>query len=432
MLCVVGLTEQRRRRGLDTSRFRQMAESGREKQNLRWSSAVSDSPSFTEAVNQASEQILANLDGQHPDLAVVFISSHHTPSYFTAPEVLAEALGAKVMIGCSAAGVIGGGQEVERRPGIAISAAVLPGVDIKPFHLNQDELPSPDAAPGEWHSLLGIQPEDCPAIMLLPDPYTLRSDHLLAGLDFAYPKAVKIGGLASGGGRPGTNALFVNEKSVRSGAVGVAFNGDLVVETIVAQGCRPIGEPHLVTESEINVIFKLGDQTPLEILRELFDAAETRDKRLIRRSLQIGIIMDRLAQDHSEGEFLIRNVLGADDEDGTLAVGELVQEGQVIQFFVRDAQAADEDLRMILEEYIDNLDDGDVPASALLFSCLGRGQYLYGTPDHATTMFTDMVADIPIAGFFSNGEIGPIGDQTFLHGYSASFAMFKQPSKSKS
>ncbi len=432
MLCVVGLTEQRRRRGLDTSRFRQMAESGREKQNLRWSSAVSDSPSFTEAVNQASEQILANLDGQHPDLAVVFISSHHTPSYFTAPEVLAEALGAKVMIGCSAAGVIGGGQEVERRPGIAISAAVLPGVDIKPFHLNQDELPSPDAAPGEWHSLLGIQPEDCPAIMLLPDPYTLRSDHLLAGLDFAYPKAVKIGGLASGGGRPGTNALFVNEKSVRSGAVGVAFNGDLVVETIVAQGCRPIGEPHLVTESEINVIFKLGDQTPLEILRELFDAAETRDKRLIRRSLQIGIIMDRLAQDHSEGEFLIRNVLGADDEDGTLAVGELVQEGQVIQFFVRDAQAADEDLRMILEEYIDNLDDGDFPASALLFSCLGRGQYLYGTPDHDTTMFTDMVADIPIAGFFSNGEIGPIGDQTFLHGYSASFAMFKQPSKSKS
>jgi small ligand-binding sensory domain FIST len=409
-----------------------MAASGREKQNLRWSSAVSDSPSFTEAVDQASEQILANLDGQHPDLAVVFISSHHAPSYFTAPEVLAKALGAKVMIGCSAAGVIGGGQEVERRPGIAISAAVLPGVDIKPFHLNQDELPSPDAAPREWHSLLGIQPEDCPAIMLLPDPYTLRSDHLLAGLDFAYPEAVKIGGLASGGGRPGTNALFVDEKSVRSGAVGVAFNGDLVVETIVAQGCRPIGEPHLVTESEINVISKLGDQTPLEVLRELFYAAETRDKRLIRRSLQIGIIMDRLAQDHSEGEFLIRNVLGADDEDGTLAVGELVQEGQVVQFFVRDAQAADEDLRMILEEYIDNLDDGDVPASALLFSCLGRGQYLYGTPDHDTTMFTNMVADIPIAGFFSNGEIGPIGDQTFLHGYSASFALFKQPSKLKS
>jgi small ligand-binding sensory domain FIST len=200
--------------------------------NLRWSSAVSDSPSFTEAVTQASEQILANLDGQTPDLAVVFISSHHAPSYFTAPEVFAEALGAKVLIGCSAAGVIGGGQEVERRPGIAISAAVLPGVEISPFHLNQDELPSPDAGPEEWQALLGIRPDDCPAIMLLPDPFTLRSDHLLAGLDFAYPNAVKIGGLASGGGQPGANALFINDKSVRSGAVGVAFTGDLAVETV--------------------------------------------------------------------------------------------------------------------------------------------------------------------------------------------------------
>lgn len=396
---------------------------------MQWSSAVSDSPSFTEAVTQASEQILANLDGKHPDLAVVFISSHHMPSYVVAPELLAETLGAKVLIGCSAAGVIGGGQEVERRPGIAISAAILPGVELSPFHLNQDELPSPDAGPEEWQALLGIRAEDCPAIMLLPDPFTLRSDHLLAGLDFAYPSTVKIGGLASGGGQPGANALFINDRSVRSGAVGVAFSGDLEVETIVAQGCRPIGEPLVVTESEINVISKLGDQTPLEVLRDLFEAAETREKRLIRRSLQIGIIMDRLAQNSSEGEFLIRNVLGADEEDGTLAVGELVQEGQVVQFFVRDAQAADEDLHMMLEEYIDNLDEGDIPASALLFSCIGRGQYLYGSPDHDTSVFTDIVADIPITGFFSNGEIGPLGDQTFLHGYSASFALFKQASK---
>ncbi|MDA1279825.1 MAG: FIST C-terminal domain-containing protein [Chloroflexi bacterium] len=395
---------------------------------MRWSSAVSDSPSFTEAVHQASDQILANLDGQHPDLAVIFVSSHHAPAYFTAPEVFAEALGAKVVIGCSAAGVIGGGQEVERRPGIAISAAVLPGVKLSPFHLSQDELPNPDAAPEEWHALLGLNPEDCPAIMLLPDPFTLRSDHLLAGLDFAYPSTVKIGGLASGGGQPGSNALFMNEKSVRSGAVGVAFTGDLVVETIIAQGCRPIGEPLVVTASELNVISRLGEQTPLEVLRHLFENATTREKRLIRRSLQIGVVMDRLSQERGEGEFLIRNVLGADEEDGTLAVGELVQEGQIVQFFVRDAQAADEDLKMMLEEYIGNL-EGDGPASALLFSCIGRGQYLYGTPDHDTTMFIEMVADIPIAGFFSNGEIGPIGDQTFLHGYTASFAMFRQASK---
>ncbi len=384
-----------------------------------------------EAVNKASEQIIANLDGQQPDLAVVFVSSHHASAYSSAPEAFTKALGAKTLIGCSAAGVIGGGQEVERRPGIAISAAVLPGVEITPFDLSQDELPSPDAAPEEWHGLLGIQPEDCPAIMLLPDPFTLRSDHLLAGLDFAYPSTVKIGGLASGGGQPGTNALFLNDKMLRSGAVGVAFSGDLVVDTVVARGCRPIGEPLMVTESELNVISKLGDKTPLEVLRVLFEGATTREKRLIRRSLQIGIVMDRLAQDHREGEFLIRNVLGADEEDGTLAIGELVQEGQVVQFFIRDAQAADEDLQMMLEEYVENLEEGDAPASALLFSCLGRGQYLYGSPDHDIDMFTSMVADIPIAGFFSNGEIGPVGDQTFLHGYTASFALFKRRTKVK-
>jgi len=394
---------------------------------LKWSSAVSDAPTLTEAVRQASEQILANLDGKSPDLAVIFVSSHHAPSFLTAPEVFSEALGAKVVIGCSAAGVIGGGQEVERRPGVAISAATLPGVELAPFYLSQDELPSPDAPPEAWHMLLGLNPQDCPAIMLLPDPFTLRSDHLLAGLDYAYPNAVKIGGLASGGGQPGANALFMNGKSIRSGAVGVAFTGNVEVETIVAQGCRPIGEPMVVTDAEVNVINKLGDKTPLEILRDLFDAGTAREQRLIRRSLQIGIVMDRLVDGKPEGDFLIRNVLGADEDDGTLAVGELVQEGQVVQFFVRDAQAADEDLRMMLEEYMDTL-EGDTPASALLFSCLGRGQYLYGAPDHDTNLFTDVVADIPIAGFFSNGEIGPIGDQTFLHGYTASFALFKQKS----
>ena len=399
---------------------------------MQWSSAVSDSPSFSEAVAQASEQIIASLGGQHPDLAVVFVSSHHSQSYANAPEQFANSLGAKVLIGCSATGVIGGGREVERRPGIAISAAVLPGVEISPFDLSQDELPSPDAAPEDWQTLLGIEPNGCPAIMLLPDPFTLRSDHLLAGLDFAYPSTVKIGGLASGGGQPGTNALFLGDKTLRSGAVGVAFTGDLAVETVVARGCRPIGKLLMVTDSELNVISKLDDKTPLEVLREIFETATVREKRLIRRSLQIGIVMDRLAQDRSEGEFLIRNVLGADEEDGTLAVGEMVQEGQVVQFFIRDAQAADEDLRMMLEEYVDNLDEDDAPASALLFSCLGRGQYLYGSPDHDIDMFTDMVADIPIAGFFSNGEIGQIGDQTFLHGYTASFALFKRRSKTGS
>ena len=392
---------------------------------MRWSSAVSDAPSFSEAVGQVSEQVLDGLDGEQPDIAIAFVSSHHAPSYFTAPEVFEQRLGARVFIGCSAAAVIGGGREIERRPGVAVSAAHLPNIGVTPFEIRQDELPDPDAPPEAWRNLLGPEVEDPRAILLLPDPFTLRSDHLLAGLDFAYPHAVKIGGLVSGGTTPGSNALFSGSRVRRSGAVGVAFSGDLAVETVVAQGCRPIGKPSVVTGAHHNIITGLNGEPPLEILRDLFDKADQREKRLIRRSLQIGIAMDRLTNDFAPGDFLIRNVIGADEQDGSLAVGEMVQEGQVIQFQVRDAEAADHDLRAMLERYVEKL-DGSTPVSALLFTCLGRGQYLFGAPDHDTGMFRDLVAQIPLTGFFSNGEIGPIGDQTYLHGYTSSFVLFKQ------
>jgi len=391
---------------------------------LRWSSAVSDAPSFTQAVHDVCDQVLESLDGKKPDLALAFISAHHGPSYYAAPEVFAERLGARVLIGCSAAGVIGGGREIERRPAVALSAASLPRVKLTPFVLQQDELPGPDDPPEAWEELLGVRAADCPAILLLPDPFTIQADQLIAGLDFAFPKAVKIGGLVSGGHGPGTNALLEGAKVKRSGAVGVAFAGDLSVETVVAQGCRPVGKPMVVTECERNVIRKLDAGTPLEVIRGLFGSAETRDRRLIRRSLQIGILMDPLSDQFAAGDFLIRNVIGADEQTGAVAIGELVREGQVVQFHVRDAEAADEDLRAMLERCVERL-DGDAPAAALLFQCLGRGQHLFGAPDHDTTVFSEMVAPVPLAGFFCNGEIGPVGGTTFLHGYTSSFALFR-------
>jgi small ligand-binding sensory domain FIST len=380
--------------------------------------------SFTEAAHQVCDEVLDNLDGKRPDVALAFVSSHHAPSYYSAPEVISERLGTKVLVGCSAAGVIGGGREIERRPGVALTAASLPGVNLTPFILQQDELPGPDDPPEAWEELIGVESKNCPAILLLPDPFTIQTDQLIAGLDFAFAKAVKIGGLVSGGNGPGTNALFEGGSTKRSGAVGVAFCGDLAVETVVAQGCRPIGRPMVVTECERNIIRKLEGETPLDVIRELFEKAEQRDRRLIRRSLQIGIVMDPLRDEFTAGDFLIRNVIGADDQDGAIAAGELIREGQVVQFHVRDAEAADEDLRAMLEKCVERL-EGDEPAAALLFQCLGRGQHLFGAPDHDTDLFRDMVAPVPLAGFFCNGEIGPVGGTTFLHGYTSSFALFR-------
>ncbi len=390
---------------------------------MNWISAVSDISDYNKAISEISLDIKQKLNGKKADLVILFVSSHHSINYEKIASLFSEKINTKCIIGCSAAGVIGNGHEVERRAGIAACAAYLPNVEITPFHIQQNELPNEDANPNEWFNITGLRPDNCKAMMILPDPFTIRSDNLIAGLDYAFPETTKIGALASGGGQPGSNALFINNKSYTYGAVGVGFSGDLSVETIVAQGCRPIGEPMIVTDADINVINKIGDKTPLEILGEIFEKSSIREKRLIRRSLQIGIIMDRFSSVNDE-EFLIRNILGADEEDGSIAIGEMINEGQIIQFYIRDAKTADEDLKIILEKYADKFEDNKLE-SALLFSCLGRGQYLYGAPNHDTNLFANIVGDIPITGFFSNGEIGSIGDQTFLHGYTSSFALFK-------
>ena len=390
---------------------------------MNWISAVSDVSDYDKAISEISLDIKEKLNGKKADLVILFVSSHHSINYEKIASLFSKKINTKCIIGCSAAGVIGNGYEVERRAGIAACAANLPNVEITPFHIAQDDLPNEDANPDEWFNITGLRSDNCKAMMILPDTFTIRSDNLLAGLDYAFPETKKIGALASGGGQPGNNALFINNKSYSYGAVGVGFTGDLSVETIVAQGCRPIGEPMIVTDSDINVINKIGDKTPLEILGEIFEKSSIREKRLIRRSLQIGIIMDRFSSVNDE-EFLIRNILGADEEDGSIAIGEMINEGQIIQFYIRDAQTADEDLKIILEKYADKFEDNKLE-SALLFSCLGRGQYLYGAPNHDTNLFANIVGDIPITGFFSNGEIGSIGDQTFLHGYTSSFALFK-------
>ncbi len=391
----------------------------------RWASAVSDASSLTEAVDDAGQQVVEQLDGVPADLVFVFVSPHHSSSYLSVPELIASHFGAAPLVGCSGGGVIGGGTEVERRPGVAIAAASLPGVEVTPFEVQQDEVPDADAPPDRWETLIGVPATDNPVLVLLPDPFSIHADALVTGLDFAYPASTKVGGLVSGGDEPGQNALFLGDRVVRRGAVGVALTGDIQVETVVAQGCRPIGSPGVITESERNVIKKIGDEAPLKVLQTIMEGADERDRQLIRRALHVGIVMDPLADTYAAGDFLIRNVLGMDEQTGGMAVGEMVREGQVVQFHLRDAEAAREDLNAVLERYMSR-NGGQAPDGALLFSCLGRGQYLFGEADHDTAMFRSMVAPIPLAGFFCNGEIGQVGGTTFLHGYTSSFALFSR------
>ncbi len=397
---------------------------------MHWTSAISDAPSFSEAVEQVSEQINASLEvsgNAQPDITLVFVSRHHAPSYFVAPELFGSRLSGDTVVGCSASGVIGAGREIEGRPGVAVCAGVLPDANAHPFYLKQHDLPDADAPPEEWHELLDVEPDSVRSFLLFPDPYTIRPDAVLAGLDFAFPRATKTGGLVSGGSGPGTSALFVDGKMRRSGAAGIAFTGDIELESVVSNACRPIGRPMVVTEASENLVLKLDGENALTTLQGVFKTASSESKSLIRRSVQIGILSRYAGEPDDTGEFVIRNVLGMVEETGAIAVGDTVREGQVVQFHVSDAVMAEQELRASLGEYVAN--DYRIPSSALMFSCLSLGKRLHGQPDHDTGIFQELIAPVPLAGFFSNGEISTVNGHSRLHGYTSSFAMFREKAR---
>ena len=266
--------------------------------------------------------------------------------------------------------------------------------------------------------------EDNPHFVFLADPFSFQGEEFLAGVDFAYPNSKKVGGLASGAQAQGGNAMYLGDKIYNSGLIGIALSGDIEVDTIVAQGCRPIGEPMQITQCEHNLLKELGGKPPLEVLQELNGTLSDEDKKLIQSSLFLGIEMDPMKDNPQQGDFLIRNLMGVDRESGAVAIGALLRNGQLVQFHLRDKKMSAEDLDVMLTRYL-NQGNAENAKGALLFSCLGRGEYLYGKPNHDTDMFQGKLGKIPLGGFFCNGEIGPVGKTTFLHGYTSSFGIFR-------
>ncbi|MXZ91175.1 MAG: hypothetical protein F4W95_09880 [Chloroflexi bacterium] len=393
---------------------------------MQWASAISQQNTLRAALSECVASVRASLDDTAADLAVVFASSEYASDYAGLPELVGEMLGEQVMtLGCSGGGIIGGGSEVEQEPAVSLTVAGLPGVNIHPLRMEADNLPSLDAGPDEWHEAIGVSPGDEPQFVLLADPMSFPAQNLLLGMDYAYPAAAKIGGLASAAQGARQNGLFLGRDYHDSGAVGVALSGNIVVETVVAQGCRPIGQPMRITRSDRNFLVELDGEQPIDVLRGLFQQSGQRDRDLMQHSLFLGVVMDALIDQPQQGDFLIRNVMGMDQRSGVLAIGEMLKEGQLVQFHLRDADTSAEDLSAVLERYA--IDNRENPAhGALIFSCLGRGKYLYGRPNHDTEVFHDKVgASVPLGGFFCNGEIGPVSGTTFLHGYTSSFGIFR-------
>ncbi len=394
---------------------------------MRWASAAADDESLDVALDALVARTRTDLGDLAVDLAIVFVSNHFATEYERIPAALSARLPHRVLLGCSAGAVIGGGREIESRPGVALTLAHLPGVEIETFAVQDQDLPNADAPPGAWHTAFGIAPSTRPAFIVLGDPFSIPIEALLGGMDYAYPRSIQIGGMASGARSPGGNMLWAGHHAVRSGAVGVALSGNVVVETVVAQGCRPIGIPMSVTRCRNNLLLELDGKPPVQVIQELIPTLPEVDRRLLAQALFLGVVVDELVPEPRAGDFLIRNLIGVDPERGALAIGETLRTGQTVQFHLRDARTSAEDLGAVLERFA-ALPDAAAARGALLFSCLGRGAYLYGTPDHDSAMFRDRIGDVPLGGFFCNGEIGPVGGATRVHGYTSSFGIFRPTS----
>jgi small ligand-binding sensory domain FIST len=349
-----------------------------------------------------------------PDLAVVFASPHFAERADAIVDGVREAANPKGLIGCIGEAVVGGDREVEAEPAVSVWLGWLPG-EVTTFRSAYSE-----GTFSGW-------PENSPGcILLICDPYSYPADGLLAHLNGSTPRAAVIGGFASGGSEPGQTRLFFDDGVVDSGAVGVAIGDGLNVLPLVSQGCRPIGSSFTVTKAERNVIHELGGRPPMHRVRELYKDLDAADRALLSQGLLVGRVVDEYKTDFEPGDFVVRGVIGADPESGSLAIGDVPAVGETVQFHVRDARSADEDLDRALTKALTTLGEQRI-AGALLFTCNGRGARMFDTPDHDARLISDRLEGLPLAGFFAAGELGPIGDKNFVHGFTASLALFVEP-----
>ena len=362
---------------------------------MRFTSGLSDAVSAPEAAAGACQQVAAQLAGASCDLACVFVSPIYRAEW---PDLLADLharLKPRVLIGCSGSGIIGSSQEVEWMPAVSIVGAHLPDVQLHPFTVSCDALERSTSG-GFWIDTIGVTPAAQPCFLLFADPFTCDATKLLGELNQTYRGRPIIGGLVSGGQAAGEQLLFLQTEVLREGAVGVAMTGNIEMDTIVSQGCRPVGRPYIITKAEENVIWTLGARQAVAVLHEVLSGLASSDRELAQQgAIFAGLAITEMRHRFSCGDFLIRNVIGLDPETGAIAVAEEVAVGQTLQFHLRDADASREELRRLLGQW-GALPRLGRPAGGLLFNCTGRGKALYGTPHHDVKTIQMLSGKLPI------------------------------------
>ena len=381
---------------------------------MRWESTLQVSEDWAQAV----ESVRTAIQMEQPDLLFVFVSPHHFDVVEQICAALKKAFPSSKLFGCGGGGVIGGGREVENAPALSVTAAKLPDVECGYRYFEPDSaLPTSQQ---EWQDHMGVDPDLEPIFLIFADPFSSSVNAMVSGLDIAYPKSKKMGGLASGVGAEAPNVLIFDETVQERGAVVVVLYGDIQMEAIVAQGARPVGAPLVVTRCQENHIFELDGRPALRVMQAVYQTMTKEEQELFQRSPMVGLGLDGGREVVSE--FLVRGVVGVHRASGMFAAGWPVRNHQTLQFFVRDAASASHELHEKLEEYRQKHGS---PAGAVLFSCLGRGASFYGTENHDSELALSVLEVPAVGGFFCSGEIGPVASHTHVHGYTSVFALFQ-------
>jgi small ligand-binding sensory domain FIST len=379
----------------------------------RFGDGLSTGPDLLAAADDATAQALAGLGGQRPDLVCVFATGEAPAVLDAVSERVAARSSASSLVGCSAGGVIGAGRGVEGVTAVAVWAAVLPGVRLRTFHL-EVMTGGPSAA------VVGLPtPDDGDVALLLADPWSFPADGFVAQANRALPGLPVVGGLAGGPGGAGSTRLYLDGRSVLRGAVGVLLSGSHA-QPVVSQGCRAVGPAMTVTEAAGNVVRGLAGEPALRKIEQVLADLPPQDQALATAGLHLGLAADEYADD---SDYLVRSVLGAERDSGGVVIGDLVEVGRTVRLQVRDAGAADADLRASLVRHRAR----SAPVGgALLFSCNGRGAGLFGTggADHDVRLVREALVGQGVAGFFAGGELGPVAGRNHLHGFTASLLAF--------
>jgi small ligand-binding sensory domain FIST len=369
-----------------------------------------------------AQSLRGQLRAARVSLGLVFM----TPQYFDQAAQILEVLRVNaqipLLLGCSGGGLIIGGREIEDQRGLVVSLFALPGAELHGVHFTQEQVEQ-SGGPEAWHAITGLSPDRVNGWLVFADPFTLDAESWLTDWNEAYPGKPIQGGLAGGDPTRQRVQLYLNGAVHEEGGVGVAVGGRVELLSLISQGCTPIGETWTITKVENNFIREIANRPAYEVLAETFNQLSDEEQNQARGNLFIGLVVNEYLEDFHRGDFLVRNILGGDPQSDSVAVGALPRTGQTMQFQRRDAAAATEDMNALLDRLLPRLKDR-VIYGGCLFDCNGRGRHLFGQPDHDARLVQEKAGPLELTGFFCNGEIGPVGPRNFLHGYTASLALF--------